>query len=105
YSFMSELFQDVQHLLPAWLPVPLPTPLVTGLDMAKYYDQLGGGYEGLSSFGKVTILGQSATGDGFWYYYPVTLFLKTPVSYGVLLVLACRARSGRFPDWMGREFF
>ena len=43
YHFMSRLFRSVQASLPAWLPVPLPKPFVDGLDMAKYYDQVGGG--------------------------------------------------------------
>ncbi|MGI8952096.1 MAG: ArnT family glycosyltransferase [Chitinophagaceae bacterium] len=64
YHFMSELFQNVQKKFPSWLPVPFPKPFIDGLDMAKYYDQIGGGYDGLSSFGKVTILDKSATGAG-----------------------------------------
>lgn len=61
YHFMSTLFQKVQQSLPAGLPVPLSELFVTGLDQAKYYDQLGGGFLN-SSFGNVTILGHSSTG-------------------------------------------
>ena len=74
YNFMSNLFMGVQNVFPGSLPLPLPKPFVDGLDMAKYYDQLGGGIDNVSSFGKVTILGQSRTGDGFWYYYLVSFF-------------------------------
>lgn len=88
YHFMSNLFNSVQNIFPAWLPVPLPGPFVYGLDMAKYYDQIGGGFDGVSSFGKVTILGQSATGTGIWYYYFVSIFFKTPITYFILLFWA-----------------
>jgi Dolichyl-phosphate-mannose-protein mannosyltransferase len=88
YHFTSDLFLTVQTLLPRWLPVPLPQPFVTGLDMAKYYDQIGGGIDGVSSFGKVTILGNASTGGAFWYYYFVSLFFKTPVPALILIVWA-----------------
>lgn len=80
YHFMSNLFQSLQKNLPGGTLIPLPKPFVDGLDMAKYYDQLGGGYDQVSSFGKVTILGNSSTGGAFWYYYFVTLFYKTPIA-------------------------
>ncbi|MBK6938206.1 MAG: glycosyltransferase family 39 protein [Chitinophagaceae bacterium] len=86
YHFMSNLFQGMQQALPGSLRLPFPRPFVDGLDMVKYYDQLGGGIDKVSSFGKVTILGNSKTGGGFWYYYFVTLFYKTPIPYLVFLV-------------------
>jgi 4-amino-4-deoxy-L-arabinose transferase-like glycosyltransferase len=107
YHFMSSLFIGVQNLLPSWLPVPLPKPFIDGLDMTKYYDQLGGGFDGLSSFGKVTILGQSSTGGSFWYYYFVSIFYKTPVSYLILffasIIILFRNSSGK--EFINREFF
>lgn len=84
YHFMSSLFQKVQQALPGWLPVPLSESFVTGLDQAKYYDQLGGGFE-QSSFANVTILGHSSTGGSFWYYYFVSFFFKTPITYLILV--------------------
>lgn len=86
YKFMSNLFQSVQQMLPSQLIVPLPQPFIDGLDMAKYYDQVGGGTKGLSSFGNVTILSKESTGGSFWYYYFVTLFYKTPIPYFLFLV-------------------
>jgi len=83
YHFMSRLFGHLQSVLPSWTPVPFSEAFVTGLDQAKYYDQLGGGHPG-SSFANVTILGRSSTGGGFWYYYFVTIFFKTPVTYLIL---------------------
>jgi 4-amino-4-deoxy-L-arabinose transferase-like glycosyltransferase len=88
YHFMSDLFIGVQNILPSVIPVPLPSPFIEGLDMAKYYDQIGGGIAGVSSFGKVTIMGQEATGGSFWYYYIVTIFFKTPIAILILFVLA-----------------
>lgn len=88
YSFLSGPFLRLQHVLPAGLWVPFPEPYVTGLDQALYYNQLGGGIAGVSCFGKVTILGQSYTGQGIWYYYLVTLLFKTPIP---LLCFSCAA--------------
>lgn len=106
YHFMSNLFQEVQRLLPDGLPVPFSELFVTGLDQAKYYDQLGGGFF-QSSFGNVTILGNSSTGGSFWYYYFVSLLFKTPITYIVLLcwgvyLLSKRTNPGQF---MKDEFF
>jgi hypothetical protein len=107
YSFMSSLFQGLQQALPGWLPLPFPRPFVDGLDMAKYYDQLGGGYDKISSFGKVTIAGKSATGQGFWYYYFVSIFYKTPIPYFIFFVLAAallkKIRTAR--QFFNNEFF
>lgn len=83
YSFMSKFFSSLQAVLPSWTPVPFSEAFVSGLDQAKYYDQLGGGYHG-SSFANVTILGHSSTGGAFWYYYFVTIFFKTPITYLLL---------------------
>jgi Dolichyl-phosphate-mannose-protein mannosyltransferase len=90
FTFSSQLFLQLQQLLPSWLPVPFAEAFITGLDMAKYYDQLGGGLTGNpeSSFANVTILNQSSTGGNFWYYYFVSVFYKTPITYFVLIGLA-----------------
>ncbi|MEO6254655.1 MAG: glycosyltransferase family 39 protein [Ferruginibacter sp.] len=106
YQFMSSLFQKVQQLLPGWLPVPLSESLVTGLDQAKYYDQVGGGLTN-SSFANVTILGKSNTGASFWYYYFVSFFFKTPITYLILIGWAkyiLFTKTG-IKDFMRNEFF
>jgi hypothetical protein len=107
YRFMSGLFKTVQNILPAWLPVPLPKPFIDGLDMTKYYDQVGGGYDGISSFGKVTILGRSSTGGSFWYYYFVSLFFKTPVTALLLFVwsILLLFKKTMFKNFVARELF
>ncbi|HET9823800.1 MAG TPA: hypothetical protein VFP87_00625, partial [Chitinophagaceae bacterium] len=107
YQFLSQLFQGVQKVAPSWMPVPLPKPFVVGLDMAKYYDHLGGGYDPMSSFGKVTILGHSKTGGGFWYYYFVSVFYKTPIAHLIFFLwgAATVVRTRSFKNFISNEFF
>ena len=107
YRFMSHLFQTFQSVLPSWMPAPFSKPFIDGLDMAKYYDRLGGGYDPVSSFGNVTILGHSKTGGGFWYYYFVSIFYKTPIAYFIFLVwsLALLFKTRSFKEFMSKEFF
>jgi len=83
YLFLSKFFNNIQHLIPGNFPIPFSKIFITGLDQAKYFDQLGGGMAE-SSFDNVTILGKSCTGGGFWYYYFVSLFFKTPITYLIL---------------------
>lgn len=107
YTFMSSLFQALQSVFPASFPIPFPVPFTEGLDMAKYYDQVGGGIDKLSSFGKVTILGRARTGDGFWYYYFVSLFYKTPIAYLIFIGwgLISLFRKTNLLGFFSREFF
>jgi len=89
------------------MPIPFPKPFVDGLDMTKYYDQLGGGFDPVSSFGKVTILGHASVGGSFWYYYFVSIFFKTPIAYFILIIWAFAmqiAKSSRH-RFIQREFF
>ncbi len=102
YHFISHFFIMLQNALPEKLPVPFSNAFVIGLDMAKYYDQIGGGYTGNpeSSFGNVTILGNSSTGGHFWYYYFVSFFYKTPIAVLLLvpfaIYAACKRTAGSF---------
>ncbi len=107
YHFMSRLFLSFQASLPSWLPMPFPKPFIDGLDMAKYYDQVGGGIDGVSSFGKVTVLGRASTGGSFWYYYIVSLFFKMPITYMVLISWAGIVLAGQrtIREFSRREFF
>lgn len=88
YQFISHSFKNIQQILPTNLPVPLPTPFVKGLDFAIYVDDIGGGIDGVSGFGKITILGKEATQGSFWYYYLVTFLFKTPISCILLFLFA-----------------
>lgn len=107
YTFMSNLFQSLQAGLPHWLPLPFPKPFVDGLDMAKYYDQLGGGIDKVSSFGKPTILGEARTQGSFWYYYFVTAFYKTPIAYFIFFLWSAilLVRKTTISRFVAREFF
>ncbi|GAC1420538.1 MAG: hypothetical protein NVS1B13_11850 [Flavisolibacter sp.] len=87
YHFMSHAFLSLQQFLPGWVPIPLPKAFVDGLDMAKYFDQVGGGNYDLSSFGKVTILGHASTYGSFWYYYLASLLFKTPIPSLIFIAL------------------
>lgn len=107
YQFMSQLFQGVQQTFPSWTPMPFPSPFTEGLDMAKYYDQVGGGIDGRSSFGKPTILGKASTAGSFWYYYFVSLFYKTPIPYLVFFLwgIINIARDRTRKTFVAHEFF
>ncbi len=107
YSFMSQLFSGLQEQLPSWLPVPFPRPFIDGLDQAKYYDQIGGGIDKLSSFGKPTILGEARTGGSFWYYYFVSIFYKTPIAYFIffLWAMVLLVRQSTLRRFLAHEFF
>ena len=107
YSFISNLFLSVQKIFPPSLPMPFPKPFVDGLDMAKFYDQIGGGLDKVSSFGKVTILGKNLTGESVWYYYFVSIFFKTPLTYFVFLAIALFNYFRQFKafEFIRKEFF
>lgn len=107
YHFMSDAFRQVQRLLPSRLPVPFPKAFVEGLDMAKYYDQIGGGIDHVSSFGKVTILGRSTVGGSFWYYYLVSLLFKTPIATLTCIIasLIIVMRLRRWQHFVAAEWF
>lgn len=106
YRFMSSLFQNLRQLLPGGMPVLLSESFVSGLDQAKYYDQLGGGHIN-SSFANVTILGNSRTGGSYWYYYFVSIFFKTPIPYLILTGWAAYLLmlNRRLKQFMKDEFF
>ena len=106
FHFISHFFQSIQQLLPVGFPVPVSASFVDGLDQAKYYDQLGGGFS-YSSFGAVNILGKSVTGGALWYYYFVSLLFKTPVACLIFIgwSLYLLARKLRIHSFISNEFF
>lgn len=72
--------------------VPLPAPLYwAGLHVVKVHDELGH----LSY-----LLGRYAQ-RGFWYYFPVIFFFKTPIPFLLLIVVGAAAM---FREKRGREF-
>ncbi|HSZ34182.1 MAG TPA: glycosyltransferase family 39 protein, partial [Puia sp.] len=107
FHFFSNSFLRLQKTLPYSLPVPLPKAFVTGLDLSKYYDQMGGGDYVKSTFTNITILGRSSRGGSFWYYYFVSILFKTPLASllfmftGMILIVKNRAAEVFFRN----EFF
>ncbi|TMI85613.1 MAG: glycosyltransferase family 39 protein, partial [Bacteroidetes bacterium] len=79
YSFRSHFFQKIQqnfHFI-GNPPLPVPSPYLEGLDCTKTIDEMGPGHP--ESSAKVYLLGKSKEGKGFWNYYFVVLFFKTPI--------------------------
>lgn len=76
YSFQSALFQKTASLLPSSLRVPLPFDCVQGLDFLSYSNQ---------NLYPSYLLGK--TGPAAWYYFPVALIVKTPLSALFLIAL------------------
>lgn len=79
YNFRSRFFTSVQNKLSfiGSIPLPLPEPYISGLDLTKNIDEIGPGRP--ESSGNVYILGKQKSREGFWYYYFVVLFFKTPI--------------------------
>lgn len=104
YKFYSETFRDLQASL-AWagsFPMPLPVSYLEGLDQVKHMLELGAGDVKVSP--PNYILGENRVGEGFWYYYFIILFFKTPISVLLLLgFLVFRAIAGsvqmKFAEW------
>ncbi|HEY0432625.1 MAG TPA: phospholipid carrier-dependent glycosyltransferase [Chitinophagaceae bacterium] len=88
YSFQSEFFHKVASAAHPVVdvPLPLPTPYIYGLDYSKKIDELGPGHP--ESSPAIYILGQTREGKGFWYYYFVSMFFKTPVMLMIAVVLS-----------------
>jgi Dolichyl-phosphate-mannose-protein mannosyltransferase len=107
FRFYSNSFQHLQEIFPSRIPIPLPKAFITGLDLSKYYDQIGGGDYVKSTFSDITILGRSSKGGSFWYYYFVSLLFKTPIASllfmfsGIVLIAKKRTAAVFFKN----EFF
>jgi hypothetical protein len=79
YEFSSHFFNTLKtnsSFLNS-VPLPFPEPYIEGLDLTKNIDEMGGGRP--ESSGNIYLLGESRKGTGFWYYYFVVLFFKTPI--------------------------
>lgn len=83
YNLNSKLFLTLGSSFVKNIPLPLPAPFIEGLDMAMHMNELGAGHPEVSK--KNYLSGQKKEGKGFWNYYPVVFFYKTPLS--VLLCL------------------
>jgi hypothetical protein len=87
FHFFSRLGKGVAAALPGWTPVPLPGPLVRGMD-AQLLD--------LQDAEMPNYLNGRWSRRGWWYYYPEALLLKTPLAlWGWILLAAAAAWTGR----------
>jgi 4-amino-4-deoxy-L-arabinose transferase-like glycosyltransferase len=77
-KFQSAFMQTIQHRLPAGFPSPVPRLILEGFDAQKFDTELG--YQGFL-FGEIYSKSR-------WYYYPVALACKLPVSMMLLLAAA-----------------
>ncbi|MDQ3536940.1 MAG: glycosyltransferase family 39 protein, partial [Bacteroidota bacterium] len=97
YQFKSNFFINIQSSFKAVgeIPLPFPEPYIKGLDLTKHLDEIGPGDRKTS--GVITILGNRKASEGFWYYYFVSVFFKSPISIilltGLMLIYAIK-RSG-----------
>jgi 4-amino-4-deoxy-L-arabinose transferase-like glycosyltransferase len=81
YTWQSQGFP---HLVPPWLPIPLPRAFVIGLDYSHLLQEdphLGRGNN--------YVLGE-LNRDGRWYAFPLMILLKTPLATFALMALALR---------------
>jgi len=69
---------------------------VTSVDM--FWDGLHA-VRGHEAQGHSTFLKGAHSETGWWYYFPTTLFIKTPIPLLVLLVLAVVSLLRRRKDW------
>lgn len=84
YHFRSSGFQSLQTSFLSNLPLPLPAPYVEGIDVTYHMMELGAGHPLVSA--KNYLLGKLSS-DGFWYFYIVVFFFKTPILYLALILL------------------
>ena len=87
YVFQTDAFRRLQQLpILSSLPVPVPYPWLTGLDMMRMNEQTG------QSFANIYLLGQvrralDPTVSGFKSYYLVAFFYKVPIGLQLLMAL------------------
>jgi len=84
FDLKSETFVSLQSSFVKNIPLPFPAPYIEGLDMTMYMNRLGAGHIHVS--GKNYLLGELKTGKGFWNYYFVVAFFKTPFSVLIALL-------------------
>ncbi len=81
------------HLVPSWLPIPLPRAFVLGLDYSHLLQE-----DQYLGRGNNYVLGE-LNRDGRWYAFPLMILLKTPLATFVLFALALR-RLPRSVAWI-----
>jgi 4-amino-4-deoxy-L-arabinose transferase-like glycosyltransferase len=102
YPFQSELFQNMQQLpVLKELPVPVPYPYLEGLDLVRFRERSGFG------FGKIYLLGELRSQEGFPGYYLVAWLYKVPLAIQLILAAALLVyvRRIRERDFWRNELF
>lgn len=106
YAFKSEFFSGLKDKfsLIGSLPLPLPSPYLYGLDYTKNMDEMGGGHA--QSSGKIYLLGESRQGAGFYSYYFIVGFFKTPIPLLITILTALfLLMRKRLYGFFEREYF
>ena len=82
YRFESQTFKSLQSKAGFLgnIPIPTPYPFLQGLDRIDFRESTGFGY------GKIYLLGQLRTGQGFKGYYFAASLLKVPLATQLVLV-------------------
>jgi len=78
YELHSRGLKNLQTSFAGKIPLAIPVPFISGLDMTLYMNELGAGDPDVSN--KNYLWGEERSGTGFWNYYLVTGFFKTPLS-------------------------
>lgn len=92
YELRSSTLVGLQQKLPGWLPVPLPREFVRGFDAQQHEAEL---------LPAAYALGEQYRGSR-WYYYPLALLCKLPLSIWALILIATilTVRTGvRSDEW------
>lgn len=76
-----EPFRRVTHFIVTRVPIPAPI-FWAGIDAVRFHDQTG---HPAFLFGEIR-------DHGWWYYFPVVLFFKTPIAFLILAAFALRNR-------------
>lgn len=96
YRFVSSFFRGdtaenkFQHSVLGNVPVPLPRNYVLGIDRQKLDFEIGL---------KGTYLRGKWREEGWYYYYAYGLFVKEPIGYILLLLIATVVSVGRRIEW------
>jgi hypothetical protein len=78
YKFRSELFKSIDLSV----PIPTPYPYLEGLDWITFKERTGIGS------GRVYLLGETRSGEGFAGYYIIASLLKVPIATQIILMTA-----------------
>lgn len=88
YSFLTEYWQSWQHIpVVNQIPLPCSEPFVQTFDFVRFNVETPPGMAGRSAYGQTSFLDKPIAGKWIWYYYPVVMALKWPMSFSLLLIV------------------